>query len=182
MKKSHGMSRTPIYGIWRSMLTRCYNPNFKFFNYYGGRGIGVCKRWQKFENFYADMGDRPEGKSLDRINNSKGYSPKNCKWSDAKEQSRNRSGLHTLTANGKTACMGEWAEVTGLSVGTLWNRVKLGWTDEDAVNTPKVRKRSTHKKIRLGSAAKTETGSEYDVQWSEKALAIYDEMMEARAA
>ena len=73
------------------MKTRCLNPNNKRFKDYGGRGIMICERWMVFENFLADMGERPEGKTLDRINNDGHYEPSNCKWSTSKEQANNRS-------------------------------------------------------------------------------------------
>ena len=84
--KTHGMNRTPIYNTWINMLNRTRNgwPN------YGGRGIVVCVRWQKFENFYADMGDKPEGMTLDRINNDGNYETGNCRWATVAEQNKNR--------------------------------------------------------------------------------------------
>ena len=84
--------KTPEYRAWRSMKQRCYNPENKFFYRYGGRGIKVCKRWHKSENFLADMGKKPAPNlSLERINNNKGYSPANCKWATQKEQIANRN-------------------------------------------------------------------------------------------
>ena len=70
---THGMSRMPGYNSWKDMLNRCCNEKHKYYEYYGGRGIIICKRWEKFENFYADMGEKPKGMTLDRENNSKGY-------------------------------------------------------------------------------------------------------------
>jgi hypothetical protein len=87
----HGMHETKIFKLWSGMFSRCYNTKHLAYKYYGKRGILICKRWHKFVNFYADMGDRPNGKTLDRINNDKGYSPSNCKWSTYKEQANNRS-------------------------------------------------------------------------------------------
>ena len=90
-KIKHRMSRTPIYRIWVAMIQRCENPNDKAYKDYGGRGIKVCERWRKFENFYADMGNRPEDKSLDRWPDNDGdYEPDNCKWSTYLEQAQNK--------------------------------------------------------------------------------------------
>jgi hypothetical protein len=89
-KLTHGLTRTPAYRSWAQMKTRCENPNYKEFYYYGGRGIKICERWNSFENFLADMGSRPEGKTLDRINGNGNYEPGNCRWATPLEQSRNR--------------------------------------------------------------------------------------------
>ena len=86
----HGMHKTKIYKIWSSMRDRCNNPNNTAYKYYGARGIKVCKRWHKFENFYRDMGDQPPGLTLDRINNDGNYTPTNCRWISHKENCQNR--------------------------------------------------------------------------------------------
>ncbi len=88
--KTHGMSYTSTYRIWSGMFRRCYNTNFKAYKYYGGRGIIVCERWFKFENFLEDMGERPPKLSIDRKNNDGNYEPSNCKWSTALEQVHNQ--------------------------------------------------------------------------------------------
>lgn len=92
LKRPKGSRQVDIPGraSWASMISRCNNPNRSNYKYYGGRGIKVCRRWKKFENFLADMGRKPPGKSLDRIDNNKGYSPSNCKWSSKSEQMKNR--------------------------------------------------------------------------------------------
>ncbi len=89
--KTHNMSQTLIYLIWKSMIKRCRNPKDKDFKSYGGRGIKVCERWHSFENFYADVGDPPEGMSLDRYPDNDGnYEPTNFRWATWEEQASNR--------------------------------------------------------------------------------------------
>lgn len=97
--KTHGQAaydsgnRTHVYQIWVHMHDRCRNPKNKSYRYYGGRGIAVCDEWKSFEQFYKDMGDRPEGKSIDRIDNNKGYCKENCRWADKFQQSQNRRNV-----------------------------------------------------------------------------------------
>lgn len=90
MNLTHRLRKSPTYSTWAAMWARCTNPGHKDWHNYGGRGILVCARWQKFENFLADMGHRPDKLTIERTNNEKGYKPSNCKWATRSEQARNQ--------------------------------------------------------------------------------------------
>ena len=133
INKRHGMTKTPIYGIWWAMMQRCYDKGSHAYHRYGGRGINVCEKWQTFEGFYEDMGDRPSGLSLERIDNSGDYSPENVVWADAKAQARNRRSTVYLEHDGQRKSMAEWSEETGIRIGTLWARIKRGMPVSEAL-------------------------------------------------
>ena len=132
---THGMRRSSTYNSWHGMVSRCKNPNHPAFNRYGGRGIQVCDRWLKFEDFYADMGERPDNQSLDRINNNESYCPENCKWSTAKEQNNNKRSNCLLTVDGITLNLAQWEVKQGLTKGVLSHRLNRGWTLERVIST-----------------------------------------------
>jgi hypothetical protein len=96
---SHGMSGTPTYASWQAMKARCQNPNDIGWRLYGGRGIKVCPEWQTFVGFLADMGERPEETSLDRIDPDGHYEPGNCRWADSITQANNTRRMHQMRAN-----------------------------------------------------------------------------------
>lgn len=134
IKRTHGKSKTQIYQIWAGIISRCCNPNIPNYCDYGGRGITVCDRWRNsFEKFYSDMGDRPRGMSIERIDNDSVYSPENCKWATRAEQSRNRRNNRHLTLNGQTRCLSEWSKITGLHPITITSRLNRGWSEERAL-------------------------------------------------
>lgn len=112
VKHGHSLrSRDSLtYKVWSAMKGRCNNPNDKKFADYGGRGIRVCDRWKSFENFLEDMGEAPDGMSIDRVDNNGHYSPENCRWATQKEQARNTRRNIFLTINGETLCAMEWSE------------------------------------------------------------------------
>ena len=103
---THGMSGMAAYRVWESMLRRCHNPKTKDYKNYGGRGISICTRWHKFENFFKDMGERPPKMTLDRRNNNGNYAPNNCYWATPTQQSRNTRRNHCLTFKGQTKPIG----------------------------------------------------------------------------
>lgn len=121
----HNMAYSTIYQAWHGMLQRCLNPKTIGYKNYGGRGIKVCERWLKFENFYEDMGDRPfKRATIDRINNDGDYCKENCKWTSYKEQARNKRTNYLITYKGKTLPLATWAEELGIKPTTLDYRVK----------------------------------------------------------
>ena len=132
----HGMSKTRVYKIWSSMVSRCHIPSATGYENYGGRGISVCHRWRDFAGFLADMGDPGPGKSLDRIDNDRGYEPGNCRWVDPAEQRRNQRDLTYLTINGERACLSVWTAKTGIPYDTARRRLALGWDASRAITEP----------------------------------------------
>lgn len=126
----HNGCGTSTYETWAGMKTRCTNPNGTAYANYGGRGITFNPAWADFAVFASDMGERPDGCTLERIDNDKGYSKDNCKWATAAEQSRNTRQNVNLTLNGKTQCMTDWAKELSIPYPTIQDRVRKGWSAE----------------------------------------------------
>lgn len=138
-RATHGMSRTPIYAVWRAMVRRCRNPDAEYYHLYGGRGIAVCDEWAgDFLAFFRHVGHPPfVGAQIDRIENSGGYAPGNVRWVTGVEQQRNKRSNRLLTLNGETHALQEWSERTGIGARTIHKRVSmLGWSDHDALSVP----------------------------------------------
>lgn len=122
--KTHGLTESPEYRAWSAMWDRCTRKNNPAYKDYGGRGITVCARWLKFENFYMDMGSRPAGMSLERKHNDKGYYKSNCVWATPRAQSQNRRSNVTLVFQGEAHCVAEWARRLGISRQSLHSRLR----------------------------------------------------------
>ncbi len=135
----HGRHRDRIYKIWQAMKYRCLNPRNTAWPGYGGRGITVCQRWiDSFDNFLADMGEIPTGKSsIERKDNDGPYNKENCVWADGYEQGRNKRNSVHLTYRGRTLIASEWARIMGMKPQTITSRVNiLGWSVAKALETP----------------------------------------------
>jgi hypothetical protein len=136
-KFKHGMARQPVYKVWQQLHQRCENPKAPKFYNYGGRGIKVCERWKSFENFAADMGIRPEGYSIERINNDGDYEPSNCMWATTKQQLNNRRISRFIELNGERKTIAQWADQLGVKYDLIRCRIdRYGWSIERALTTP----------------------------------------------
>lgn len=144
--RRHGMTGTPEHRAWISMMTRCYwaKPGDRNHALYQGAGITVCERWHTFENFLADMGEKPSPKhSLDRFPNGFGhYTPSNCRWATSKQQARNWKDRNVLFSHGGEALtLSEWAERMGVARATLQSRIDCGWPVDRALTAPVLKQR-----------------------------------------
>lgn len=129
----------PLYNVWMSMKGRCQNPKYRQWNDYGGRGITVCDRWKKsFHNFIEDMGPRPEGHSIDRIDNDGNYEPGNCRWASRKEQQRNQRRAVFVEIEGRQYRAIELAEQIGVKTDTIQERAARGLTFEQVMSRDKL--------------------------------------------
>lgn len=139
-KDTHHLSQTRLYRIWRAMINRCTNANYWAYKYYGEKGISLCNEWRDdflaFKN-WAETNGYSDSLTIDRIDNSKGYSPENCKWVTRKEQSNNRSFCNIIEYQGKKQTLMQWCEELGLNYKRTHSRIyKCGWTFEKAISTP----------------------------------------------
>lgn len=126
LRSTHKMSNTPTYHSWKSMQNRCKYAKHPAYHRYGGAGVRVCDSWSTFAGFYADMGTRPEGTSLDRINNLLGYSPDNCRWATHKEQAINKLLTKYAELTGITLTLHEWGEISGVKPPVISRRLAAG--------------------------------------------------------
>lgn len=135
---THGLTYSSEYKIWSGIIQRCTNYNFYKYRLYGGRGITVCDRWNKFINFYNDMGKRPsKNHSIDRIDGEKGYCKDNCRWATYKQQNNNSRRNHYIKYNNKIYTLSELSKKTGIKYYTLKSRINNSkWSVEKAVETP----------------------------------------------
>lgn len=132
----HGMRGTPTYNSWKSMKQRCSNPKALVYQYYGGIGIRFCEKWNSFEGFLEDMGERPAGTTLDRIESDKDYCKENCRWATQEIQDNNRKNHVLISAFGQTKTQAQWAKELGCHSSAISARLRLGWSPEDAVSKP----------------------------------------------
>lgn len=138
-RTKHGMARTKIYKLHQGMLDRCRDETNAGYENYGGRGITACDEWLSFENFYRDMGEPPEGMSLDRVDNNKGYSKENCRWATSLEQQNNTRATRLLTHNGKNLSISQWSKLLGVSRNRIRTRLAKGLSIEQALDMKKIK-------------------------------------------
>lgn len=136
--RRHGLKNDPSYKVWESMKARCLRKSCAAYPRYGGRGITICDEWLRFEGFYKDMGTRPPGMSLDRVDNDGPYSKENCRWATRLEQQNNTRAVRRLTLNGETKSISQWAKALGVSRNRIRTRLQNGMTQEQALLTPKL--------------------------------------------
>lgn len=137
-KPTHGLRHKRAYTSWHTMIRRCEDVNCNGYENYSARGITVCEEWHDIEKFYADMGERPEGTSIDRIDNNKGYYKDNCRWATAREQSLNKSSNRHISFNGMTKTITEWSEHFGIKRAFLNDKLRSGMPFEDIVKVVQV--------------------------------------------
>jgi hypothetical protein len=147
--KKHGMSLSRVYGIWLGMIARCSDSSVgKTRRLYYDKGIRVCERWMKFENFLEDMGVPKKHQSIDRRDGKKGYELENCRWADRKTQANNTSSNLIITFSGVSLTASEWSDKTGIKANTIVYRVRRGWSAERALEKNPTNVRTKRKEER----------------------------------
>ena len=133
MSEADGHSSTKLFYVWQKMLRRCETPTDKCYQYYGGRGITVCREWHNWAQFkaWAVSAGYQEGLTIDRIDNGKGYCAENCRWVSMRTQNANKRNNIKLTLSDETHTIAEWAEILALPASVLYARRRLGWTTEE---------------------------------------------------
>lgn len=149
IKHGHNRKQCPksgTYKSWDKMIQRCNNPNACEYKWYGGKGVSVCERWKDFTNFLSDMGERPNGKSIDRINVRGNYEPSNCRWASTKQQANNTRRNVKFEHNGEMKTISELADIAGIEYDTMYYRIiNYKWPISAAMETPVSRKNSLKK-------------------------------------
>ncbi len=128
----HAKNNSRTYRSWAAMKSRCRTD--RLVECYSAKGVTLCERWRSFEMFLADMGERPEGMTIDRIDPNGNYEPGNCRWATPFQQAINRTNSHRLTAFGRTMTIMEWSKETNIPFQTIRHRILRGWNDERAVS------------------------------------------------
>lgn len=144
---------TPTYWTWQTMKQRCLNPTNNNYRYYGGRGITIDSRWHRLSGFIADMGLRPAGRTLERLDNTKGYYKANCSWETRKTQQNNRRACRYLEFNGQRLTVTQWAEQLSMNPKTISNRLNCyGWSIERTLTEPAMERRYRNGRYKRDSA------------------------------
>lgn len=139
-RQCHDFSRANMMSerkTWENMIARCHYPKHRSYYAYGANGVEVCPQWREsFEQFVRDMGRRPAGHTIDRIDSTGDYTPENCRWADIRTQANNKKSNRRLTHDGETLTVSQWAERVGMKTATLFARLRLGWSVHRALTEP----------------------------------------------
>ena len=136
--KTHGWSQHKLYGVWRHMMRRCYNPDCADYSRYGGRGISVCAEWHDLDAFcrWGIESGHADGLTIERIQVNEDYRPENCTWIPNEAQARNREDMCMITYKGETMFAADWARRLGMKPSTIRARVRYGWSDQRIIEEP----------------------------------------------